>query len=65
MGYDQYHDPDKIQADLSARGIGAEVVRLPHLDHDLNGTRKIISKVIDWWTFQKKMDTVERGVEKK
>ena len=59
------HDPDKINEDLQARGIATEVVRLPHLDHDLDGTRKIISKVIDWWTFQKKMETVEKGDTKK
>jgi hypothetical protein len=48
-----------IKKDLKDRGINAEVVRLPRFDHDLDGTRKIIQKVIDWHLFCEKMKKVE------
>jgi len=59
LGYDQKHDEEKINAELSSRGIKAKVVRLPKFDADLNGTRKIIQKIIGWYDFQKKMNKIE------
>ncbi len=47
VGYDQKHDLEKIKQELSKRGLAVEVVRLPQFDHDLNGTRKIIKKIIE------------------
>ncbi len=61
IGHDQKHTPDVIKKDLADRGLNVEVVRLGRVDHDLNGTRKIIRKVIDWHIFQKKMEEVEKG----
>ena len=47
LGYDQRHDEEKIKEELRKRGLThVEVVRLPRFDHDLNGTRKIIRKII-------------------
>jgi len=47
LGYDQRHDEEKIRDDLRKRGLGhIRVLRLPKFDHDLNGTRKIIKKII-------------------
>jgi FAD synthetase len=50
LGYDQSFDVDKLQADLAKRGLKAKVVRLSKYGEDLNGTRKIIKKIIDWYT---------------
>jgi len=50
LGYDQSFDVDKLQADLVKRGLKAKVVRLSKYGEDLNGTRKIIKKIIDWYT---------------
>ena len=60
LGYDQEIDENKLRADLDQRGFNnIEVVRLPKFDSDLNGTRKIIRKIIDYWDMQKKLDEVE------
>jgi FAD synthetase len=59
IGHDQTHEPDRIKDELSKRGVKAEVVRLPQFDHDLDGTRKIIQKVINWYQFQEKIKKVE------
>jgi FAD synthetase len=50
LGYDQSFDVDRLQADLVKRGLKAKVVRLSKYGEDLNGTRKIIKKIIDWYT---------------
>jgi len=46
LGYDQYHNAEKIRRKTEAMGLRTKVVRLPKFDHDLNGTRKIINKII-------------------
>ena len=61
LGYDQIHNTEKIIQDLQKRNITAQVVRLPKYNgmYDLNGTRKIISKIISAYEFQKSMDRIE------
>ena len=59
IGYDQPHDPDKIRSDLKQRGLDIEVIRLPKLQMDLDGTRKIIRKIIAMYNFQRQMEAVE------
>jgi FAD synthetase len=61
IGYDQPFEPEKLENDLMSRGIKAKVVRMPHLDHDLDGTRKIIRKVIEFHDLQKTLSGVEKG----
>ena len=47
LGYDQFQNEEKIHTELKKRGMeGIRVVRLSEFDHDLNGTRKIIQKII-------------------
>ena len=58
LGFDQKHDEEQIKSDLKKLGLDVKVVRLKPLDHDLNGTRKIISKVIDWYIFQSRMKEI-------
>ena len=64
LGYDQRFDEKQIREELQKRGIQADVVRLPHLDHDLDGTRKIIRRIIDWNATQEQLKGVERGAKK-
>jgi FAD synthetase len=59
LGYDQAHDEENIKRELEERNLGIKVVRLGKFEYDLNGTRKIIRKIIDWWTFKKKMEEIE------
>lgn len=59
LGYDQKHDEEKLRRDLSERGLHPEIVRVGKLEHDLDGTRKIIAKVIEAYTFQQKMEEME------
>ncbi len=62
LGYDQIHDQKELQNELRKRNITAQVVRLKKCAEmdDLNGTRKIIAKIISAYEFQKKMDTIEK-----
>jgi FAD synthetase len=61
LGYDQIHDEKIIQQELKKRHIHAKVVRLQKYRgmSDLNGTRKIIGKIISAYEFQKSMDKIE------
>lgn len=54
LGYDQDFDEKKIEDTLAKRGIKVKVVRLSMYGGDLNGTRMIIGKIIDWYTQNKK-----------
>ena len=61
LGFDQLHDENNIQKELKKRGIKAKVVRLSKYEcgSDLNGTRRIIRKIISAYEFQKKMERIE------
>ena len=61
LGYDQVHDEKKINKELKKRNIKAKIIRLPKYSgmEDLNGTRKIISKIIAAYEFQKNIDRIE------
>ncbi len=50
LGYDQTFDEDALQKELAKRGMDIKVVRLGRYEDDLNGTRKIIRRIIDWHT---------------
>ena len=55
LGFDQTHDEEQLKAELEKRRMEIEVVRLPKLDHDLNGSRKIMQKVVNWYLFQDRL----------
>jgi len=61
LGFDQVYNETDITAELKKRGLSATVVRLPKYpgEGDLNGTRRIIQKVIAAHEFQQKMKEVE------
>jgi FAD synthetase len=60
LGYDQPFDKQNLEKELAKRGLKVKVVRMPHLDHDLDGTRKIINKIIEFQTANQKLREVER-----
>jgi FAD synthetase len=64
LGYDQQFDEKLLSDELQKRGIQAKIVRLPHLDHDLDGTRKIIRRIIEWNTIQENLKRIEGSARK-
>ncbi|HDM67038.1 MAG TPA: FAD synthase [Thermoplasmatales archaeon] len=61
LGYDQIHNEEEIREELSRRGLNVKVVRLPKYEgmKDLNGTRKIINKILTAYDFQKTIEKLE------
>ena len=61
LGFDQIHDEDKIKSELKKRNLSAKVVRLTEFKggSDLEGTRRIISKIISAYEFQKNIEKIE------
>ncbi len=59
LGYDQHFEEESLRKELEKRGLNAKVIRISEFDHDLNGTRKIIHKIVEWYTFKKMMDQEE------
>ena len=48
LGYDQEHAEDSIRTSLSQRGYASiKVVRVEGLSDDLDGTRKIIARILE------------------
>ncbi len=48
LGYDQKFGEEEIEKECEKRGIKVKVVRLPKFgDSDLNGTRKIIYRIVE------------------
>ncbi len=59
LGWDQPFDPEEVEKECRNRGVEAKVVRLEKLEGDLDGTTKIISKIISMWNFQQRMTRIE------
>ena len=50
LGYDQKHSIDSIREGLEKHGFGkVRVTRVEGLSDDLDGTRKIIARILDLW----------------
>ena len=50
LGYDQKHSIEAIRGGIAKFGYGhVEVIRVEGLSDDLDGTRKIISRILDLW----------------
>ena len=48
LGYDQEHAEERIRSSLESRGLGhIKVVRVEGLSDDLDGTRKIIARILE------------------
>lgn len=61
LGYDQIHDENTIRNEMKKRKLNAKIVRLSEYKcgSDLDGTRRIIQKIIAAYEFQKKMERIE------
>lgn len=61
LGFDQIHNENIIKNELKKRKLNIKIVRLPKYEggSDLDGTRRIIQKVIAAHEFQKKMQHIE------
>jgi FAD synthetase len=61
LGYDQIHDENTIIRELKKRKLNTKIVRLSEYKcgSDLDGTRRIIQKIIYAYEFQKKMEKIE------
>ena len=62
LGYDQIHDEKNINTNLKKRNIKSKIVRLSEYKEgsDLEGTRKIISKIIAAYEIQKTIERMEK-----
>ncbi len=61
LGYDQVFNEKYIEDECRKRGLKVKVVRLGKFTgSDLNGTRKIIGKIISAYAFQKEIESIER-----
>jgi FAD synthetase len=60
LGYDDYHQADQLRAELAKRGFErVEIARMPRFDeHDLNGTRKIVKRILELYDPNAKEETV-------
>lgn len=65
LGFDQLHDEKKIESELKKRKIKAKIVRLKEYNggSDLEGTRRIINKIIYAYEFQKSIERIEGNEE--
>ena len=61
LGFDQKHNENKIKSELKKHKIKAKVLRLSEYKggSDLEGTRRIIGKIISAYEFQKSMERIE------
>jgi FAD synthetase len=51
LGYDQKHSRDSIKSGLEDNGWGrVQVIRVEGLADDLDGTRKIIARILSLWS---------------
>ncbi|MDG6228904.1 MAG: FAD synthase [Candidatus Thermoplasmatota archaeon] len=63
LGYDQIHDTTTLKKELHKRDLDhIKIVRLSKMENvsDLEGTRRIIAKIISAYEFQKKMEGLEK-----
>ncbi|MCS5526131.1 MAG: FAD synthase [Candidatus Poseidoniaceae archaeon] len=61
LGYDQEHAEERIRISLEERGLGhIKVIRVEGLSDDLDGTRKIIARILDLAATRKRLD--EEGI---
>ena len=62
LGYDQIHAVEKIKSKLSELGLNSiEVTRVEGLSDDLDGTRKIIARILELASERKQSDDSKGG----
>ena len=62
LGFDQIHNKKQILEELNKRKIKTKIVRLQKFENmgDIDGTRRIIAKIIAAYEFQKEMEAIEK-----
>ncbi len=65
LGYDQIHEEKELKDELNTRGMGdIKIERMSHHKYDLDGTREIIRKIIDWYSMKRELQKAEKeGIE--
>jgi len=61
LGFDQFHNADRIHEGARDRGLDVQVIRLDKYFEDLDGTRKIISKIIKLYSMSNEIRRIESG----
>jgi FAD synthetase len=64
LGHDQSHREDRILEECRRRGLATKIVRLPRSDGDLDGTRKIVSRVGEWLADQRRARGADGGTRR-
>ncbi|HLF07245.1 MAG TPA: adenylyltransferase/cytidyltransferase family protein [Thermoplasmata archaeon] len=60
LGFDQKHDETKILAEIERRGLGpVRIVRVGQFGGELEATRRIVQKIIEWYRLQQELAKVE------
>jgi len=59
LGYDQIHREEEINEELQKRSMDVRVVRLEKFASDLDSTRRLIRRIIEWEQFNEKMKSIE------
>jgi len=59
LGFDQQFDEKDLEKRLAERGLKVRVLRLHKFEDDLNGTRKIIQKIMELKALEQDMKKVE------
>ncbi len=63
LGFDQKFNETELQKQLELRGLGhIRIIRVSKMEFesfDLDGTRKIIQRVLEWYALDKKLKPVE------
>ena len=60
LGFDQKHDETKILAEIERRGFGpVRMVRVGQFGGELEATRRIVQKIIEWYRLQQELAQVE------
>ncbi|MBS3817746.1 MAG: FAD synthase [Candidatus Thermoplasmatota archaeon] len=60
LGYDQRHEEERLEKKLKERGLEhIKIERLSHHEHELDGSRQIIRKIIDWYSMKKELEKEE------
>ncbi len=64
LGFDQFHDEITLKKELNKRHLNhIKIIRLPKMNNisDLDGTSRIIAKIISAYEFQKQMETLKKA----
>jgi FAD synthetase len=60
LGYDQKFDEAKLLAEIDSRGLGpVKIVRLEKWGGELEATRTIVARVVEWHNLRKRLAEVE------